>query len=196
MILASDNDATAILSRTWTTNYGDEFNTYLHETLDWSEESKGKLRNDATNGYLTARDAQKLLKYLYNYFEQEGTNGPRLKGQYLAAVHNHLWFPDNVGVAKKYGSWENAYHDIGIVYTNHPYLIVCMTDAGEISNYPEDAKKFMQQVGKIAYDMTQNSYDDAELTEYIEYCKDSIINNGISIQSGISNMVKLVSLME
>lgn len=155
MIYASDNDATAILSHTWPVNYGDEFNDFLHNTLNWSSQSKGQVSNNVTNGYLTVTDASNLLEYLYNYFEESGTNGPRLKESYIQANHSHLWVPDDVDVAKKYGSWENAFHDIAIVYAKHPYMIACMTNSGVIGSYREDAKQYMTELGKLAYEATQ-----------------------------------------
>ena len=162
MIYASDNKATAILSRTWPVNYGDKFNDFLHDTLGWNSESKGQVDNDVTNGYLTVEDASKLLEYLYEYFDESDTNGPRLKESYTQAIHEHLWFPENTVVAKKYGSWENAFHDIAIVYATHPYMIACMTDAGEVSYFRDDAKQFMTDLGKLVYDYLENDRNSKE----------------------------------
>lgn len=164
MIYASDNKATALLSRTWPANYGDSFNEFLHSELLWGEDSKGQLKSDKTNGYLTATDAANTLKYLYNYFNEQGTNGPRLKEAYTSAVHDFLYFPDKVTVAKKYGSWRNAFHDIAIVYAEHPYIIVCMTDSGEIGNFPYATTEFMHKLGEMAYEFTQNNRKPSEDT--------------------------------
>lgn len=159
MIYASDNKSTAILQRTWPVTYrksDDDFNKFLHNALDWEENSCGEVDRDTTNGWLTVTDAAKTLTYLYNYFESDSLNGQRLKDSYTQAVHNYLWFPENVEVAKKYGSWTDAFHDIAIVYADHPYLIACMTDAGEIAHFRPDAVNYMQELGKLAYDYTQN----------------------------------------
>lgn len=159
MIYASDNKATSILQRTWPVTYrksDDDFNKFLHNTLDWEENSRGEVDRDTTNGWLTVTDAAKTLTYLYNYFESDSLNGQRLKDSYIQAVHNYLWFPENIEVAKKYGSWTDAFHDIAIVYADHPYLIACMTDAGEIAHFRPDAVNYMQELGKLAYDYTQN----------------------------------------
>lgn len=159
MIYASDNKSTAILQRTWPVTYrnsDDDFNKFLHNALNWEENSCGEVDRDTTNGWLTVTDAAKTLTYLYNYFESDSLNGQRLKDSYTQAVHNYLWFPENVEVAKKYGSWTDAFHDIAIVYADHPYLIACMTDAGEIAHFRTDAVNYMQELGKLAYDYTQN----------------------------------------
>lgn len=173
MIYASDNKATSILQRTWPVNYrnsDDDFNKFLHNILDWEESSCGEVDRDTTNGWLTVTDAAKTLTYLYNYFESDSLNGQRLKDSYTQAVHNYLWFPEDVEVAKKYGSWTDAFHDIAIVYADHPYLIACMTDAGEIAHFRPDAVNYMQELGKLAYDYTQNDREQGNF-EIFKRCK-------------------------
>lgn len=167
MIYASDNKSTAILQRTWPVTYrnsDDDFNKFLHNTLLWEDSSCGEVDRDITNGYLTVTDAAKTLSYLYNYFKSDSLNGQRLKDSYTQAVHNYLWFPEDVEVAKKYGSWTDAFHDIAIVYADHPYLIACMTDAGEIGHFRTDAVNYMQELGKFAYDFTQNDRNTVDYT--------------------------------
>lgn len=167
MIYASDNKSTAILQRTWPVTYrnsDDDFNKFLHNTLLWEDSSCGEVDRDITNGYLTVTDAAKTLSYLYKYFESDSLNGQRLKDSYTQAVHNYLWFPEDVEVAKKYGSWTDAFHDIAIVYADHPYLIACMTDAGEIGHFRADAVNYMQELGKFAYDFTQNDRNAVDYT--------------------------------
>ena len=174
MIYASDNKATSILQRTWPVTYrnsDDDFNKFLHNTLDWEENSRGEVDRDTTNGWLTVTDAAKTLTYLYNYFESGSLNGQRLKDSYTQAVHNYLWFPENIEVAKKYGSWTDAFHDIAIVYADNPYLIACMTDAGEIAHFRTDAVNYMQELGKLAYDYTQNDRKQGNF-EIFKRCKD------------------------
>ena len=174
MIYASDNKATSILQRTWPVTYrnsDDDFNKFLHNTLDWEENSRGEVDRDTTNGWLTVTDAAKTLTYLYNYFESNSLNGQRLRDSYTQAVHNYLWFPEDVEVAKKYGSWTDAFHDIAIVYADHPYLIACMTDAGEIAHFRTDAVNYMQELGKLAYDYTQNDRKQGNF-EIFKRCKD------------------------
>lgn len=177
MIYASDNKATSILQRTWPVTYrksDDDFNKFLHNILEWEENSCGEVDRDTTNGWLTVTDAAKTLTYLYNYFESNSLNGQRLKDSYTQAVHNYLWFPEDVEVAKKYGSWTDAFHDIAIVYADHPYLIACMTDAGEVAHFRTDAVNYMQELGKLAYDYTQNDRNTVDYTCYslIKRCKD------------------------
>lgn len=177
MIYASDNKATSILQRTWPVTYrksDDDFNKFLHNILEWEENSCGEVDRDTTNGWLTVTDAAKTLTYLYNYFESNSLNGQRLKDSYTQAVHNYLWFPEDIEVAKKYGSWTDAFHDIAIVYADHPYLIACMTDAGEIAHFRTDAVNYMQELGKLAYDYTQNDRNTVDYTCYslIKRCKD------------------------
>lgn len=179
MIYASDNPSTALLSRIWPVTYGDEFNDFLHNTLDWEKESKGEVDRDVTNGYLTVIDAAKTLEYLYEYFNENETNGPRLKNSFISANHNHLWVPDDCEVAKKFGSWTDAFHDIAIVYSEHPYMIACMTDAGIIGQYDKDAKQFMVDIGQLIYNITQNNRVKVSDYRYSKTVIDKISNNRI-----------------
>ena len=55
--------------------------------------------------------------------------------------------------AKKYGSWDYAYHDTAIVYAAHPYILVCMTDQGDAAvDFPPAATAAMQELGKRVYE--------------------------------------------
>ena len=61
--------------------------------------------------------------------------------------------PDGVPAAKKYGSWDYAYHDVAIVYAKHPYWIVCMTDQGDENvDFPEEPTQAMQTLGQLVYE--------------------------------------------
>ena len=71
----------------------------------------------------------------------------------LAADHEILYVPKGVAAAKKYGSWDYAYHDTAIVYAAHPYILVCMTDQGDAAvDFPPAATAAMQELGKRVYE--------------------------------------------
>ena len=80
--------------------------------------------------YLTARDCSIFLKEIYKYFETGSKYAvwmrslmSRSKYGYLIADH----YPGIV-VAHKYGWVIDSYHDMAVIYDEHPYILVIMTD--------------------------------------------------------------------
>ena len=69
-----------------------------------------------------------MLYYLVN---NTGDFGAELEEYFLTADQNYLDIKDsNISAIHKYGEYENVYHDIGIVYDEHPYSIVILTNEG------------------------------------------------------------------
>lgn len=82
---------------------------------------------------LSAADAGKFLKEIYSFIESGDKYGTMMKNSMLTANYRVL-IPAAVSpkpVAHKYGWDINSYHDMGIVYDEHPYIIVIMTDLDE-----------------------------------------------------------------
>lgn len=78
-----------------------------------------------TSGLITARDAGVYLIALEDYMEN---------GAYGLQLKDHLYntsYPmirSEYPVARKYGWDEGAYHDMAVVYTQHPYVLAILTD--------------------------------------------------------------------
>ena len=71
---------------------------------------------------------------------------------FLDAEHTALYVPDGVEAAKKYGSWDYAFHDFAIVYAERPYILCCMTDQGDQNvDFPPQVVSAMQQLGQLVY---------------------------------------------
>ena len=79
---------------------------------------------------VSARSMAKYLAEIYHYFESGSEYALWMKrlmtesklGQLIAAH-----YPEGM-VAHKYGWDADAFHDMAIVFDEHPYLIVVMTD--------------------------------------------------------------------
>ena len=84
---------------------------------------------------------------LYEYFETGTENARQLKQAFLDAQHDYLWFP--APAAKKYGSWDNAFHDMGIVYSERPYILSVFTSYGTQDEPPAEGIEMMQQFGHL-----------------------------------------------
>lgn len=80
---------------------------------------------NVTNGVVTTADADAYLSSLYNFFSTS-QYGETLKTQ-LSKTNYHMIRTKNQYVGK-YGWDENAYHDMGIIYAEHPYQLVILTD--------------------------------------------------------------------
>ena len=82
---------------------------------------------------LSASDAGKFMKAIHKFIESDGKYGALMKNSLLIANHR-VMIPAAVSpkqVAHKYGWDVDAYHDMGIVYDKHPYVLVIMTDLDE-----------------------------------------------------------------
>lgn len=83
-------------------------------------------------GNLSANDGIIYMKAIYNFINQSGELGQELKSYFVQAEQNDLEFPDlQIQAAHKYGQYSEFYHDIGIVYDEHPYVIAILTREGK-----------------------------------------------------------------
>ena len=79
-----------------------------------------------------AREMGAYLLEIYKYFESGGKYAEALKNWMLGTNHR-IMIPSAVKptkAANKYGWDIDAYHDMAIVFDEHPYLLVIMTELG------------------------------------------------------------------
>lgn len=82
-------------------------------------------------GNLSANDGIVYMKAINNFINQSGELGQELKSYFIQAEQNDLELPDlQIQAAHKYGQYSEFYHDIGIVYDEHPYVIAILTKEG------------------------------------------------------------------
>lgn len=88
----------------------------------------------ATNGNITARDANVYNKAIYNYIEN-GKYGTELKEHMSNTVNPFI--RSDYPVVRKYGWTPLAIHDMAVIYAPHPYLLtICSNrDMGKASDY-------------------------------------------------------------
>ena len=108
---------------------------------------------DVLIGMASTGEFANIVSAVYDYLDSGSAAAAYLKTCMLAADHDILYVPDGVPAAKKYGSWDYAYHDVAIVYAKHPYWIVCMTDQGDENvDFPEEPTQAMQTLGQLVYE--------------------------------------------
>ena len=79
-------------------------------------------------GYVE-HDAVQILRALDEYFAGGTALAGELKQAFLDADHEYL--VTDWPMAKKYGNWTGALHDIAIVYAPDPYYVAVLTDWGD-----------------------------------------------------------------
>lgn len=103
--------------------------------FDWAEKvgikgvnnSSQKIHNLSANDCLIAMDA------VYDYLETDSKYAAAVKSAMLSTQHR-VMIPSAVSpleCANKYGWDKDSYHDMAIVYDEHPFAVVVMTDLDE-----------------------------------------------------------------
>lgn len=152
MITVSDNNAMDMLVSTWPGTADTGFCDFLAELGFHAPYSCAMTLDGGIEGIMNVQDAGLLMQALYEYFETETSTALQLQDCFLDAEHTALYVPDGVEAAKKYGSWDYAFHDFMIVYAEHPYILCCMTDQGDQNvDFPPAVVEVMQELGQLIY---------------------------------------------
>ncbi len=106
---------------------------------------------------LSAADCARFMTEIYAFTEENETYGAFMKDAMIRSNYPVL-IPYSVSptvAAHKYGWDVDAYHDMAIVYDEHPYILVLMTDldTGGTSN-----NSYIQQVVRAIHSIHQNFY--------------------------------------
>lgn len=148
MIAHSSNGAAHDLGQMWPGNLDTGFSDFLTE-LGFASPEGCEVVEEGIHGWVTGADGGRAMRALYDYFETGSVNALKLQESFLAADHDLLYCP--APAAKKYGSWDQALHDMAIVYAERPYIISMFTDWGDAEvSFPEEGRERMQQVGQLA----------------------------------------------
>lgn len=115
------------------------------------EEKLGHKINRSDN-YTTSNNSATLLKLLY----ENPTNNPHysdiIENMKHTIFHDRIdkFIPQNI-TAHKIGNYQNYVNDIGIIYTQHPYVLSVFT------NNVSGANDKIAQISKIIYDYQVNN---------------------------------------
>ena len=103
-------------------------------------------------GNTTVDDQLIVFKKLYSFLETSDY-GEELKSYFINDYSNYLIYEGLPKVAHKYGWFDVYYHNVGIVYDEHPYIIVVLSN-GNYSNKPEifrDLSKKIYELHKLMH---------------------------------------------
>ena len=109
------------------------------------------------------------LKTLNEFINNNEELGQELQSYLLNAEQNDLALPDlNIKAAHKYGEYGSVYHDIGLVYAEHPYAIAILTKEGNSKKFEDKVK----DINKHVYELHEYFYTNREQT-----CHNKIYGN-------------------
>lgn len=151
MITVSSNDAAHGLASMWPATADTGFQEFLAQLGFAAPEGCEITPEDGISGWTTGQDGGLAMLALYEYFETNTENAWRLQQTFLEAQHDYLWFP--APAAKKYGSWDNAFHDMGICYSEAPYILSVFTSYGTQDEPPAEGIEMMRQLGQLTAEL-------------------------------------------
>lgn len=102
---------------------------------------------DNSNNYITAKDETKLLEFLYSNENNNPVYSRLIENMKNTDFHDRLDFflPHNI-VAHKIGNYNSYVNDVGIIYTESPYILSIYTNG--INN----ANEVIAHISKMVYD--------------------------------------------
>ena len=108
-------------------------------------------------GEINVNDAMIYLKELNSFIENNEELGEGLKKYFLDSEQNYLDFPEqNIEAGQKYGEYELYYHENGIVYAEHPYLVSILTTEGKKESIIRDINKHVYDLQNELYKIREN----------------------------------------
>lgn len=101
-------------------------------------------------GNTTVKDQIEIWKYLYNFINTN-SKGKELKQYFINDYCNYLLFDGIPTTMHKYGYYGTYFHDVGIIYSDNPYLVVILTKHGNgnFKSVVKDLSKKMYDFNKI-----------------------------------------------
>ena len=148
MVSKSSNGAAEQLYTRWPATSATGFTEFLTGLgLDLGGRSIALSPATSMTGTLSAADAVKILTALQAFFDTGTDNALELKQAFLDARHSYL--VTDWPMAKKYGNWKGALHDIAIVYAPDPYYAAVFTDWGDPAKVDPQYKEYYRQISAL-----------------------------------------------
>ena len=122
------------------------------QTYGKSLGAKNILSGGDSYGYQSAKDMNIYLNKLYEDIKTYPESGAKIMDWMNNTYWNHLSF-DNSKMIHKYGYYGDNYHDVGIYFVDHPYLVSILTLHGA-SNYKEVVNNLSRKINEL-----HNIYD-------------------------------------
>ncbi len=107
--------------------------------------------------HASANDLGKVMKAIYNFTEGSSYYASFMKETMMSSIHTVMigYGVSPKKMAHKYGWDAEAYHDMAIVYDEHPYVLVVMSDMDSGGN---EVNQYIQKVVRLIDDLHENFY--------------------------------------
>jgi len=130
------------------------YNTTLLKKLAKELGTKA-MKNNVYNA--TAADLGKSMKAIYQFIESEAAYAPLMRDSLRSSIHTVMigYGVSPKKIAHKYGWDTEAYHDMAIVYDDHPYILVVMSDMDDGGS---EINAYIQKVVGLIDDLHENFY--------------------------------------
>jgi beta-lactamase class A len=143
-LVDSDNIAINMISR----HFGKAkvYKAYMKE--------KGATYVDETKNISSPKDMGIFLNHIYTFSQDNSKLGEEFISYLKEALPNDRLqknLPENIEVAHKAGNYVKAYHDVGIIYTNTPYILCVMSK--NVNGFEENFD-IIADISKKVYDYT------------------------------------------
>lgn len=107
--------------------------------------------------FMSAADGGKIMKAVYDFIAEENIYSQFLYDAMTSSAHPvmivYSVYPSKA--AHKYGWDSEVYHDMGVVYSENPFVISAMTDMAEGG---DDINDYIQQIIKLIVQLHNNFY--------------------------------------
>jgi hypothetical protein len=105
----------------------------------------------------SAKDLGIIMKEIYRFTEGSSYYGPFMKETMKDSIHTVMigYGVSPKKIAHKYGWDTGAYHDMAIVYDDHPYVLVFMSD---MDGGGTTVNSYIQKVTGLVDDLHENFY--------------------------------------
>lgn len=120
----------------------------------WEEQGvKSIYHNDVLFSEITALDAGKIMKYLYDFSLEDNTYGKELMNYFTNALY--FFIPkDGLVMAHKSGWAGFAIHDFTIKFDDNPYVLIVMSKRGEM-----EYEEFFNTTSSMISDIHHNFWN-------------------------------------
>lgn len=128
--------------------------------IDLLKKLAGRIGADAMakNVYnATVSDLGRTMKEIYRFIESDAAYAPAMKDAMMSSIHTVMigYGVAPKKIAHKYGWDDDAYHDMAIVYDEHPYVLVIMSD---MDAGGKEVNAYIQEIAAAVDDLHENFY--------------------------------------
>ncbi|MDR2166307.1 MAG: serine hydrolase [Clostridiales bacterium] len=121
-------------------------------------DSGGRTQNVARHMMMSLNDVIGYTRWMHEFIESGSENGQRLRDDLINSVVSFVRLEGGHQTASKYGLWAGAMHDMAIVYSDSPYILIIMSEwgvAGDGVTPPPGTRVRFQEIAALISQINQ-----------------------------------------